>query len=132
MQKEQLLAQVILDYITLHPERHSQSSWAKGDLTSECGTTACIAGYAILFSDDHRFHIDEDGDLMPTPEAEVKRVTFAAAGAELLGLDAFDREYLFYNTDNADARKALGYLARGEEIDWLACGVYRDKETWVG
>lgn len=129
MRKEQLLAQVILDYITLHPERHSQSSWAKGDLTSECGTTACVAGYAILFSDDHRFYIDVDGDLMPIQGKG--RVTFAEAGAQLLGLDAFDQEFLFYNTDNEDARKALGYLARGEEIDWPACGVHRDKESWV-
>lgn len=126
--KQQLLAQVILGYIHEYPERHNQSSWAsiKGTVAeagnNACGTTACVAGYAVLFSNDHRFEfIQMDSNevtLRPRYISDQGIGTFQGVGAELLGLNSEDAERLFYRTTNEEAKLALGYLARGEEIDW--------------
>jgi hypothetical protein len=52
------LAQAILDHVTKHPERHHQECWVndpqhpwKDDpVVSECGTVACLAGWAVLLN----------------------------------------------------------------------------------
>lgn len=52
------LAQVILDQVTKHPERHHQGSWVsdpqlpwkENPVVSHCGTVACLAGWAVLLN----------------------------------------------------------------------------------
>jgi hypothetical protein len=123
--KQQVLSGVILDYITKHPEKHDQSDWFKGnydpDATNSCGTTACVAGYAILFSNDPRFKYEKNVDgryELVTIKPKSNDVFFDDAGMELLGLASIDASILFYETNNEQARQALEYLARGEQIDW--------------
>lgn len=127
MSKEALLAKVILDYITLHPELHNQELWVdihgmidSVDQLEPCGTSACVAGYAVLFSNDPHFEFEvERGYVEISPVDDVdKEELFYDRGRKLLGLDHEDANSLFYRTSNEEARKALVYLAQGEEIDW--------------
>lgn len=140
--KEQVLAQVILGYITEHPERHDQQQWVDIDdnvKTAEevnaCGTTGCVAGYSVLFSNDPRFQYETNESRRGTyvsiqpklgkfPEYTGDNGAWFQAGKENLGLSEVDAKKLFYRTTNEEAREALGYLARGEKIDWRK--VYRD------
>lgn len=136
--KEQALAQVILGYITEHPERHDQSQWADIDDTiktaeevNACGTTGCVAGYSVLFSNDPRFeyetnetrtgtYVSIQPKLVKFPDYLGSNGAWFEAGKENLGLNEMDAKKLFYKTTNEEAREALGYLARGEKINWPA------------
>lgn len=49
------LAQKVLDHVEAHPEQHDNSIWVNtGQTTVEqgslCGTTACLAGWAVLLN----------------------------------------------------------------------------------
>lgn len=135
--KEQLLAQVILGYITEHPERHDQSQWVdiddkfkSVDQVNACGTTGCVAGYSVLFSNDPRFKFEQTDDIYGDSLVTIKpkfelfqdyagcNGAWYKAGKQNLGLNDHDAEKLFYKTTNEQARVALGFLARGEAIDW--------------
>jgi hypothetical protein len=41
------LARAVLDHLDAHPEAHNQYRWG---FRGECGTTACIAGWALILS----------------------------------------------------------------------------------
>lgn len=130
--KHQVLAQVILGYITENPERHNQSEWVQVDSdvknvdeVNACGTTACVAGYAVLFTDDRRFQFTTNAlgyvHMAVRPEHDDDNdigQVFFEAGKENLGLKEADAVKLFYRTSNDQAKKALTCLARGEQIDW--------------
>jgi hypothetical protein len=142
--KEQVLAQVILGYIEEHPERHDQSQWTDIDekykqpeQVEACGTTGCVAGYSVLFSNDPRFKYETNESRAGTyvtiqprlekfPEYTGYNGSWFEAGKENLGLSDVDASKLFYHTTNEEARKALAYLARGEKINWVE--VKRDEE----
>lgn len=48
------LAEKVLKQVTKHPERHFQATWVFGAdqpvSTGECGTTACLAGWAVVLN----------------------------------------------------------------------------------
>lgn len=124
---EQLRAKVILDYITKHPEKHEQKDWFTGDYENDCGTTACVAGYAILFSNDSRFTYQRrwggytsamTDNWVTIKPIDANVCDFHHAGRELLGLSKFDASVLFFNTTNDQARAALEVLVQGDRIDW--------------
>lgn len=105
------LRQLVLDQITTYPESHDQGDWHYA--TEECGTVACVSGWAQLLV---------DGQVQPTwllrdgvQETEVR-------GAELLGLSTYDAARLFYTCTNDQAKLALKYLANGEPVDWNVVG----------
>lgn len=112
------LAAQILEHITAHPEQHDQLSFGE---KNDCGTTACIAGWAALLTDNAFFRKKFEDDesygwrLVVKPDAEY---SFESLGANLLGMEYDDAWELFYCLDNEQAKAALGYVARGEEIDW--------------
>lgn len=121
--KEQLLAGIILDHITKHPEQHDQLSWVDGDFGPSakpgCGTTACVSGYTVLFTNDPRFYLHKVSSLTNEWTVEEKGdFGFKEAGREHLGLSDYDASVLFFRTNNEQARKALEFLANGESIDW--------------
>lgn len=104
------LAQKILDQITAHPETHSQDTWRSED--GECGTTYCIAGWAVALN-------AELGEPLLSGDA-VTRARLArelgtpvthwgALGRELLGLDDEVAEDLFFS-DTEDAPRILAEL----------------------
>lgn len=129
--KEQLLAQIILGYIHENPEKHDQDHWVKldevesVDQITACGTTACVSGYAVLFSNDPNFVFKKNnysGIVLMYPADDTRDIDelYLERGAALLGLSEADARELFYHTNNAEAKEALKYLAAGQPIDWDA------------
>jgi hypothetical protein len=83
------LAEKVLDQITKHPETHDQRYYTGYDV--DCGTSACVAGWAVLL--DHRTTISiEDGDLnwdSPVSPAYLPSITSRTGeiAVTLLGID---------------------------------------------
>lgn len=102
----QQLAQLVFDQVTTFPETHHQAEWFNDD----CGTVACVSGWAQLFCDGY-----VQGRLSDS-RASHRR------GQELLGLSDYDATRLFYMVNNDQAKLALKYLANGETIDWAVVG----------
>lgn len=104
-------AQHILNYITMFPERHEQSTWVevpigiyRDDLTEDnfCGTTMCIAGTSVFLTEG------VEGLRRPTSD-------FEDIAAERLGLSSVEAHDLFYNTDNDTAKVMLKAIVDGDE-----------------
>lgn len=100
----QQLRQLVLDQIITYPETHDQGDW------EYCGTTACVAGWAMLLADGFVTRS------FAHPAVPEKRA------AQLLGLDWYDTVRLFYTCTNDQAKAALKYLANGEPVDWETVG----------
>lgn len=123
------LGRAVLDYVTAHPEEHDQryfvgSRTRFGDVVGSvphrnlCGTTACVAGHAMLRSGytlrvgprpfyDYSF-VRPDGTTVEVPEID---------GAELLGLDPDTAGALFYTMDNDMALEFLAELVTAAESE---------------
>lgn len=95
------LAQLVLDQVTTYPETHDQS-----DYVSDCGTTACVAGWTCLF---------QNGGLPLFGHADDE-------ARKALGLNVTDAQRLFHHVTEEQARMALKFLANGEKIDWAVVG----------
>jgi hypothetical protein len=55
------LAAKVLEHVIRHPERHNQKTWVDNreqanPSVSDCGTTACLAGWAVLLNADDPQH----------------------------------------------------------------------------
>jgi len=101
----QQLAQLVLDQVVTYPETHDQRDW------ESCGTQACVAGWALLFSQG----FVRRG--IPTSSPAI-----AAAAREALGLSVNDAARLFFCVTEDQAKLALKALANGETVDWDAVG----------
>lgn len=116
------LARKVIEHIEAHPEEHRQEFFAA---KLDCGTTACIAGHALLLSGEYGldalgedeiefdFHrTDGSGDFVLTSEA----------GQEILGLTDEQRDTLFFDLQDED--EALDYLrgllVKAEQTDKVA------------
>lgn len=137
------LAQKILDAIELDEAMFNMATWAaplcddEGDVLPgfkealkpddnpvDCGTTLCVAGWAMHFT---------GWTLFPSA-ATVSRPVHSSGrfgdgheieGREALGITKYDAGILFYVSED-EAKDALKQLADGaEEIDW---SVIRDEE----
>ena len=97
-------ARVVLDIITTFPDQHDQSIWGASDY--DCGTVCCIAGWARRVHDAEHTHGFDYG--FSTPGIAI----------EVLGLDAHTARMLFHHTTEAQAARALEFLAKGDPIDW--------------
>lgn len=97
------LRQAVLDQIITYPETHDQREWV-----SDCCTTACVAGWALIFVNGC-VPIGDTFDVLE--EAQ-----------ELLELSDYDATRLFHYTTNEQACHALKFLANGDPVDWVAVG----------
>lgn len=106
-------ARVVLNIVKEFPQHHLQNffeigeaaRWpgrAGGKIAEKCGTTRCIAGWTQYVHDGIVNHDVE------------------AKAAEYLALDTENSEALFFTMNEAKAIDALGYVARGDDIDWEA------------
>lgn len=105
----------VMDHIREHPGEHDQGTWGR---RNACGTRCCFAGTAALMfapervtwlpefvvdgkaTDWRLFGADQPGSL-DVPEI----------AAELLGLDRFAQELLFYDSHNlAELEQAVERL----------------------
>lgn len=118
------LFEKIADHIEIHPDQWSQETWVDNGLHGhvgpgnvldpyDCGTSACIAGWAVMLS------------RQPIPNE------WTMKGAELLGLQLSDAHTLFdeywrpagYSDDNAVdinakyAAEALRAIGNGADVD---------------
>lgn len=102
------LAEKILQRITEDPESHNQDVWAGTSGYSECGTVACIAGWAVEFNrnegEDEYRALDRLGAELNAPP------WYDSVGRELLGLDRPAANGLFYTSGNRQARRKLAEL----------------------
>ncbi len=110
MNKE--LLERVAQHIEAEPRRLQMSSWVEASPKSPCGTTACIAGWAVLLTApdfDAALDVartptldDEGADDSWAHEARVLRTVgrededFDQAGRELLGIDRQQADRLFY------------------------------------
>lgn len=97
------LRQAVLDQIVTYPQTHDQRDWV-----SDCGTTACVAGWALILSSGH----------LPAGEA----FDILEEAQELLELSDYDAIRLFHYTNNSQACHALKFLANGDPVDWEEVG----------
>ena len=96
------LAEKILRQITEQPETHNQDIWAT---SNDCGTVACIAGWAVEFNrnegEGENRALRRLANELDTPP------WFDTVGRELLGLDRGTASNLFYAPSNRRARIRL-------------------------
>lgn len=103
----------IRDQISAEPERHSQATW-------ECGTTRCVAGWAVAFElGEGRslyqgvVHKDPTPDLVNLLD-RLQVYTVSNAARVLLGLSYSAANLLFF-ADNEVAREAVALYAEGRD-----------------
>ncbi len=129
------LLERVLGLIEEKPDKWAQESWVTSSALDEdelrllqegkygeCGTTGCVAGWALIFSQDWRPRLSEPNNLRFAYVHDVERVSdgksiteiaqemglrpddlYMKEGARLLGLDQEDAHYIFiemsYNSD---------------------------------
>ena len=118
------VADQILGQILAFPETHDQNNWEN---TNECGTTRCIAGWAIHFSDQFEVETREQDcscgcgaprlRTSPVRKSDGSVVDWVSAGAEILGIDNVSAEILFHTFDDESAIQKLKMLANGQQIE---------------
>lgn len=94
-----------LEFITAHRERWNQLRWIQRptDAATECGTTGCLAGNTVLNAGyEPVFGIalcrpGEAGHVRVEGRRDPR--TVLAVASELLGLDSFQADRLFYPTN---------------------------------
>lgn len=101
------LARKVIEHIESHPEEHDQSRFVA---KTRCGTTACIAGHALLLSGEYDLHPMQVGDVddFRRVDGTDDFVIASDAGQVVLGLTDHQRDVLFYNLQ--DENDALDYL----------------------
>jgi hypothetical protein len=111
------LAEKVLKQVTDHPETHDQAHWMTRGLA--CGTTACLAGWALRFGrpDAELLWQDGVGGKQIVIEVVVDGTTWGAdeAAAEVLGLDSEEADELFLS------------MNKDVSIDMLAAWIERAK-----
>lgn len=110
--EQRALGEIVLDHLIQHPEQHDQTSFGWRD---ECGTTACVAGWTIIFAEQQGMQINwgPNGGIgvlstVHMPDGNCL-VPFVAAW-KLLGLEYDQAERLFYGMDEDQARAYLREL----------------------
>lgn len=94
---------------TGYPEQHDQGSWE-----SVCGTTRCVAGWAIYIATGGQPLYNTDAYRRLCRELGIPGALPSELGAALLNLNARDAGILFYDTTNLEARQAVRLAATGD------------------
>jgi hypothetical protein len=81
------LAYRVLDHIDAHPEQHDQNVWVEEG--RDCGTAACLAGWAVLLSGDEPIFDDDEPPQRETNEvlADGSILPVWSRAADLLRID---------------------------------------------
>lgn len=105
------LLRKVMEHITEHPQEYHQRFWG---LRTDCGTTHCIAGWALVFSG--RELVWDTGDLPGMLFAAARDGLTANIAARELGLDV-DRAWELFEADNSlDTVWALVEEISGGEV----------------
>lgn len=123
----------IIEKINIEPQKWNQSSWLnaqEGPAESSCGTTACIAGWALLLSGEYTVCVeymrDDNGKIVfnningyPYVEdswledAYGQKVTedhYKQRGAALLGLTSDQARDIFLFTGTTDPQQMTNHI----------------------
>lgn len=104
--------QQVLNQITAHPELHYQGSW---ESRKECGTTRCVAGWAVHFAAPEASDLGEaKRQAVADLGIEHEVHSFSGVAARLLGLNGYEAGELFL--DAADD-EAVDLLRQYAEMD---------------
>jgi hypothetical protein len=90
----------VLGYIEAHPEQHNQSLYG---IQNECGTTACVAGHAVLMAGDEvewYNHEDKNQRIMMSVKHDGQWMPVFEAARSVLDLSSQQAIELFYCWDN--------------------------------
>jgi hypothetical protein len=99
------LAWRVIDHIDAHPDQHDQGHWVR---QTDCGTTACFAGWTTILSGDRPVtelpgYVDGFTDVVTVdPEGRSYDLTVQARARELLGITHQAAHDLFYNAMSLD------------------------------
>jgi len=99
----------VRNQITMDPQSHYQSAWENLDGPAWCGTTRCMAGWAIHLATGRTVQdVCNYGEGLQGARDDWTHP--ADLGAELLGLDDNEAAALFYELDNKEALAVLDEL----------------------
>lgn len=114
----------IHNQITLHPETHHQGTFEEGQ---SCGTTRCVAGWAIHLWGVENGFAGSVNDLMGMYVANHMNpnewVEIEDAAGHLLGLSEREAYQLFYNFNEPDVVRMVSEYAAGKEFVQRDVGV---------
>lgn len=108
--------------LTEFPNLHKQDHWESGPNDVRCGTTRCVAGWAVFLkaqelgltsNKNDRLGVairERVAEAMGLPRHDSEWVDL---GTEILGLDEDQAEDLFHNYSDADARQMVREYAAG-------------------
>lgn len=130
------------EFINRHPEKHNQNRYLvvpgmkfkRPDSSFDCGTTACIAGWAIIFAGHSPTEADmEFQGVLPTEitvEGHEGRVTVHQLAQEVLGLDKFQADALFGGQNSRQDLKEIFQALRDgwEGGDYYCYWVHEQRE----
>lgn len=102
-------ARKVVEYIEAHPDEHEQATFAKRAING-CGTTACIAGHALLLSGEYDLTAEWDfaGEFDFIQKSTGEIVVASDHAQALLGVDEVQQETLFFTLQDED--EALDFL----------------------
>lgn len=103
------LAKKVVAYIEAHPDEHDQGDFVTKDWDNACGTTACIAGHAMLLSGQYTIAMNEDHwPRLVEAKSHIRALMLADRAEDLLDITMYEREKLFFELQDND--EALAYL----------------------
>ena len=157
----------IANIIETFPEHHNQDTWVNVapadyhpnddngssviyDGTSvihdgnrfSCGTTQCVAGWAVIIENGGLKHQHPDGSLvfnngnsLELSEGSYSDLAYVYAGAEILGLEVDDARTLFMTTDIEnyeafDMPRVLREIADGATVDEAVNSAWLRHNKW--
>lgn len=89
------MASLVENQIRMHPETHNQRVWV-----SDCGTTACVAGWAVQLAGYHEFVTTNPIFALMTHEVLVdgEPRSISTVARHLLGINNDEEDWLFSDT----------------------------------
>jgi hypothetical protein len=99
----------VTSYIRKHPEEHSQRNFLVKDKNSPCGTTACLAGTAVLLEPGYTVRWNDHYDEPAVIDPFQNQVTVSEAAREILGLTWDQAHDLFYAVVHNDGSPVTVY-----------------------
>lgn len=115
-------ARKVLEHLIAHPEEHSQNYFG---MQRACGTTACIAGTAVIMDPQSTavwasvisMTCGFVGKQMTSVWVDGESMDVEHRAAQLLGLDFVDTNKLFYCFNDAEALGLLASYIQQAEIE---------------
>lgn len=147
----------IANIIETFPEHHNQDTWVNcnfylnDDNSSSviydgnrfsCGTTQCVAGWAVIIENGGLKHQHPDGSLefnngnsLELSEGSYTDLAYVYAGAEILGLEVDDARTLFMTTDIEnyeafDMPRVLREIADGATVNEAVDSAWLRHNKW--